>query len=344
VAERILVIRLSALGDVVLATPAARALRAHFPQAKIDWLVDAAYLPVLAHNPHLSNAIPYDRRGEHAGAAGLLRLRSQLRQPKYDLVVDLQAKPKTLALARALGAKRVVTLQKRTRSEALRAVIGLDRPNVRMHAIEMYLEALGVLAVKPQGGRLECSVTERGRTQAAPFFADATSVVGISPGARWATKRWESSRFAEVANALTREGHRVLLLGGPGDVAELTAMREKLVQPALDTSALGVEGLIAAVQRCKLVIAGDSGPIHIADALGVPTVALYGPTAPRRWAPRDPRHRIIHKDLVCSPCSNHGSKRCPLGSMQCMREISSSEVTAAALGVLNAPAREAVAP
>ncbi|MBS2029665.1 MAG: glycosyltransferase family 9 protein [Deltaproteobacteria bacterium] len=342
--ERILVIRLSALGDVVLATPAARALRAHFPEARIDWLVDAAYLPILAHNPHLSNVVPYDRRAGHAGAAGLLRLRAQLRSQKYDLVIDLQAKPKTVALARALGAQRVVTLQKRSRGEALRALIGLDRPNVRLHAIEMYLEALGVLGVKPQGFQLECSVTERGRTQAERFFPAAASVVGLSPGARWATKRWEPARFAEVGNALARAGHRVLLLGGPGDRAELEAVRAGLEEPALDTAELGVEGLIAAVSRCKLVVAGDSGPVHLADALGVPTVALYGPTAPRRWAPRDPRHRIIHKDLVCSPCSNHGSKRCPLGSLQCMREIASSEVAEAALGVLAAPAREARAP
>ena len=119
--SRILIIRLSALGDVVLATPALRALRRRFPQARIDWLVDADYVPLLEKNPHLSHLIAYDRRGEHAGAAGLLRLRSQLRRQRYELVIDLQRKPKTVALARALGASQVVALQKRTQAELLRA-------------------------------------------------------------------------------------------------------------------------------------------------------------------------------------------------------------------------------
>lgn len=346
--ERILIIRLTALGDVVLATPALRALRAAYPKARIDWLVDRAYVPVLESNPHLSSLIPYDQRGEHRGAAGFIRLRQQLRRQRYDLVIDLQGKPKTAALRRALGASTVVAISKRTRAEVLRAVVGLDRPLVKFHATEMYLNALAALEVPPQGHQLECSLTPRGKQAAAELLGpgEAASFVALAPGARWATKRWDPERFAQVGNKLAASGHALLLIGGPGDAAELDAVKAGLQAPALDTRALGVDGVIAAIARCKLLVAGDSGPVHLADALGVPTVALYGPTAPRRWAPRDPRHRILHADLVCSPCSNHGSRRCPIGTHRCMKDLTVEQVAAAALEVLGArPApREALAP
>lgn len=348
--ERILIIRLTALGDVVLATPALRALRAANPNARIDWLVHKAYAPVLEANPHLSSLITYDQAGEHAGAAGLVRLRNQLRRQRYDLVVDLQAKPKTAALRRALGAKGVAVIRKRTRAELLRAVVGMERPLVRYHATELYLNALAALNVPPQGPALECVPTDAGRSEAAKLLGEGQDqrFVALAPGARWATKRWEPARFAEVGNRLADAGHELLLIGGPGDGAELDAVRAGLRRPALDTRALGVAGVVAAIARCKALVAGDSGPVHLADALGVPTVALYGPTAPRRWAPRDPRHRIIHADLVCSPCSNHGSRRCPIGTHRCMKDISAEHVAAAALDVLAAPPaprlREARAP
>jgi len=340
--DRILLIRLSALGDVVLATPALRALRLHAPRARIDWLVDAAYAPVLDGNPHLSSLVPYDKGGEHRGAPGLLRLRNQLRRQRYDLVIDLQAKPKTLALARSVGAQRVVTLEKRTSAEALRAAVGFDRPVVHLHAVDMYLRALEALGVPAQGPALDCAPSSRGLAQAAALRGGAP-YVGLAPGARWATKRWPPERFAAVANHLAREGHRILLVGGPGDRAELAAVRSHLAQPAPDTAELGVDGLIAAVAQCELLVCGDSGPLHLACALGVPTVGLYGPTSPRRWAPRGPGHRVIDEALVCSPCSNHGTRKCPIGTHACMQAITEAKVLKAARELLADPCTRSAA-
>lgn len=335
---RILFIRLTALGDVVLATPALRALRRRFPQARIDWLVDAAYVPLLEKNPHLTHLVPYDRRGEHAGGAGLLRLRAQLRRQRYDLVVDLQRKPKTVALARGLGAARVVALQKRTKAELLRAMVGLQRPQVKAHAIQMYLDALSPLQVAGDELGLEVPLAPTARLSAERVCGagEDRRFVAIAPGARWATKRWLPERFGAVARALHQAGHPLLLLGGPTDAEALAAVRAAVGAELPDTASLGVDGLVGALARCKLLVACDSGPLHLASALQVPAVALYGPTAPRRWAPRAGAVTVIHKGLVCSPCSNHGSARCPIGTHQCMKEISAEEVVAAALALLDA--------
>jgi heptosyltransferase-2 len=346
--ERILILRLSALGDVVLATPALRALRAHYPRARIDWVVESAYVDLLQGNPHLSSLIAYDKRGDHRGAAGMLRLRKQLASQKYDLVVDLQAKPKTAALARSLGAKRIVSLQKRSRSELLRAAVGLDRPLVRAHAVDLYLEVLAPLGVPGAGPALEVPLTERAKALAAALgpapAPGAPSWVGIAPGARWATKRWSPERFAEVGNALAARGHPLVLLGGPGDRAELDAVRALLrVPPVADTRELSISGLVGAIARLGLLVAGDSGPVHLADALGVPVVALFGPTSSKRWGPRVGPHRVVSLELVCSPCTNHGGARCPIGTHACLAHLEARAVVGAAEELLAgrgaAPAR-----
>jgi heptosyltransferase-2 len=330
--ERILMVRLSALGDVVLATPVLRALRAHFPAAQIDWLVESSYLDLVVGNPHLSEAVAYDKRGVHRGALGLLRLRLELQRRRYDLVIDLQAKPKTAALVRLLGAGRVVSLQKRDAPALLRAAVGRDRPLVRAHAVELYLEVLASLGIPAAGLPLELPP----RAARLP----RTGAAGLAPGARWATKRWSPARFAEVGNRLAARGHPVVLVGGPGDVAELDAVRAGLdAPPLLDTRALSIAQLIDTVAGFGVLVAGDSGPVHIASALGIPTVALFGPTSPQRWGPLGAQHRVVTRGLACSPCSNHGSAHCPLGTHACLREIGSEEVAAAALAALAFPAQ-----
>ena len=327
--ERALIVRLSALGDVVLATPVLRALRRHLPAAQIDWLVERSYLDLLVGNPHLSEAIGYDKRGVHRGATGFVRLRSELRRRHYDLVIDLQAKPKTAALVRSLGAQQIASLKKRDGRSLLRAAVGLDRPLVRAHAVELYLEVLAELGVPGAGLALE--LPKR------PGSRPAARGVGLAPGARWATKRWPAERFSEVGNRLSARGHAVVLIGGPGDGPELDAVRAGLdVPPILDTRTLPISGLIDAVGELEVLVAGDSGPVHIASALGVPAVALFGPTTPLRWGPGGAQHRVVTRALPCSPCSNHGSARCPLGTHACLLEIGAEEVAAAALAAIAA--------
>jgi heptosyltransferase II len=326
--QRILLIRLTALGDVVLATPLLHALRAAFPEAGIDWLVHEAFAPLLMSEPGLK-VIPW-KSGDR-GLAG------QLRSARYDWVIDLQNKPKTALLRARLGAGRVVVLRKRTVAQSIASLVGLERPQRGPHAVDACLsvvERLGVAAVDRQP---RIHLSDAGRAEVAGLLARRRSKIlwGLAPATRWATKRWPPARFSELAASAAAAGADILLLGGPADRAALDEVGRTL-GPALigDTVGCSVAGLAAAIAACNLVVSNDSGPAHLAAALGRPLVVLFGPTSPTRWAPTGAAVRVLYENLSCSPCSNHGSDRCPIGTHACLEAIPTARVLETARGLL----------
>lgn len=331
--QRILLIRLTALGDVVLALPALSALRARFPEARIEWLVEAPYAPLLAGVPGLDGVVAYEKRGRHAGAAGWLALRSELAERGYDLVIDLQRKAKTVALAAGLGAPQVLGLRKRQGWGWVTAALGRERPATSPHVSELYLGALEALGVERGAPEVRLPVSARAREAAAPFLSRPWPVV-IAPGATWATKRWSPRRFGELARALHDEGHAVVLGGGPSDREAVEEARAASGLPLQDTCDAPVEAWTGLLAASALLIANDSGPVHLAHALGTPVVVLFGPTAPGRWAPRDGPVRVLSLGLTCSPCSNHGTERCPLGTHACLEGLPADQVLEAGRALL----------
>jgi len=355
--ERILVIRLSALGDVLLAGPAVRALARHFPNARIDWLVEADYIPLVGQARGLPlqsrfRAVAYEKRGRHAGIGGLLALHRELAAQRYDLVVDLQNKPKTRVFHSL--APSCLAWHKRTPSQALLALAGREKPLTRAHAIDLYFEPLGIPVPSAADDRaLELHLAPEHYEQARAVVPEGR-VAAIAPSARWANKRWPAERFGELLLRLKQREFAPLLIAGPGDVEVLAAVRgaacgtrtipdtvhdvgAQHAAPCTaapttipDTAKLGVGGLAAAIARSTVVIANDSGPVHLASALKIPVVAIFGPTSPERWRPRSQRAEVVRLDSCdCSPCSNHGGDSCPLGHHRCLREISVEAVLAA---------------
>lgn len=332
--EKILVIRLSALGDNVLAIPAVRLLARRFPGAAIHWLTEQPYVSLLRGVEGVE-PIPYDKKGADKGLAGLIRLRRRLGQEGYDLVVDLQNKPKT-GILRGAG-KRSIAYRKRSFMGALKSLAGREPPLDREHTTEALAKALAPLGIglpEGEGERQDVltprlKATEAMRREASSAgISPSTRTVGIAPGARWATKRWAAERFALLARRFEDEGRRILLVGGPGDRAAFDVIRGQLAHPelCLDTASLSVGGLAGALACCDLCVTGDSGPAHIAGALGVPTLAIFGPTSVRRWAPRGPFTQVATLNLPCSPCSNFGGDACPLGTHDCMAKLEVEQV------------------
>ncbi|HET9594390.1 MAG TPA: glycosyltransferase family 9 protein, partial [Anaeromyxobacteraceae bacterium] len=200
--------RYSALGDVVLATSVLDPLLERFPGARVEWVTDAPYAPLLEGLPQISAVHAVAR--DAAGAAGL---RARLRRG-FDLAVDLQNKVRSRALARVAAPQRV-TFRRRTPGGALLAVLGRDRPLARAHATALYAEALAPLGVT-RPGPLHLHLSPSARALAADALAPVRRpIVAIAPGARWATKRWPAERFAAVADALAAEGASIVLAGGP---------------------------------------------------------------------------------------------------------------------------------
>jgi heptosyltransferase-2 len=325
---RVLVVRYSALGDVVLATSILAPLRARFPDLHLEWVTDAPYAPLLRGLPDVAE-VHVLRRGKGGNSAALGRaLRG-----RFDIAIDLQNKARTALMVRAAAPRRI-TFRRRTAWQSISAAFGYDPPLSRAHATELYLEALRPLGVGAPGP-LQISLSPQARERAGELLDGVPCpVIAVAPGARWATKRWAPERFAAVADALAETGAHIVLAGGPGDRAAFAELRAALRVPvAADLSSLPIDALAAALARVDLLVSNDSGPVHLASAVGTPVLALYGPTSMVRWGPRPPG-RSLSLALPCAPCSNHGGDRCPAGHHRCMLDLTPDAVIAAAREML----------
>lgn len=324
----ILVVRTSALGDVVLATSILEPLRARFPRARIEWVTEAPYAPLLEGLPELAAVHRLGREGPDSPLAVAARLRG-----RFDFAVDLQNKLRSALVARAASPLRA-SFRRRTAWRAALSLFGSDPPLVRAHQTRLYAEALAPLGTF-EPGRVKVSLSPQARALAADALQGVQApAVAIAPGARWATKRWPAERFAAVADALAAQGCDVVLCGGPGDRDAFAAFRAAArARVAADLSFLPVDALAAAIARVQLLVACDSGPVHLATAVGTPVLALFGPTSTARWGPPAPG-RALALGLACAPCSNHGGDYCPDGHHRCLADLAPETVIAAAREML----------
>jgi heptosyltransferase I len=286
----VLIVRLGALGDVVHAVPAAAALRAAHPHARIDWLVEARHRAIVDLVTVVDRVVALEGRSMKAW----LDAARVLRQGRYDVALDLQGLMKSAVLARMSGATRVIGFsiwhlrEKSARPFYSETEARGDEPEP--HVIQKNLRLLQTLGVRDEVVRFPLAASHspaRARVQAeagGPFAL-------INPGAAWPNKRWPAARFGEVA-AFLRDvrGLPSFVLWGPGE--------EALAQQVVDASAgaarlappTGLADVLALARAAALMVSGDTGPLHIATAAGTPTVALFGPTDPARngpWAPGD---------------------------------------------------------
>jgi len=327
--QRILVVRYSALGDVVLATSILGPLRQLFPAARIEWVTSGGAASLLEGLPELAAVHRLGQSGEQAPAALRARLRG-----RFDLALDLQEKVKSRWLVTAAAPRRL-WFHRRTLGQALLSLVGRDRPLARAHATRLYAEVLAPLGAGLEPGPLRVALSPQARAAAAAALGGARRpLVAIAPGATWATKRWAPERFAAVADALHAGGHAIVLCAGPADAPAVAAFRAALTAPlAADLSALPVDALAAALGEARLLVTNDSGPVHLATALGVPALVLFGPTSTVRWGPPAPG-RALSLGLPCQPCSNHGGERCPLGHHRCLADLPVARVLEEARGML----------
>lgn len=330
---RALVLRTSALGDVVLTTPFLRALAAHLG-GPVEVVTSAAYASLLEGLPFVAKVWRWERE---QGVGALAR--SLAAAGPFDLVVDLQNKARTLALLLRLPAKRRLRLVKRRGlREALGSLFGGGPILHERAAASLYFDAFAALeapaAPRPEVALHADAVEAAGRVAAR---AKGAPIVGLAPGARWALKRWPPERFAEVGAALQEEGAEILLVGGPQDRAAIDRVLSGLARPALaDTAALGLADLAALLARLEALITVDSGPAHLAQAVGTPVVSVFGPTSHRRWGPPAGAGAVVALPLACAPCTNHGRGGCAFGDRACLDALAAAPVQEVARAALRA--------
>jgi lipopolysaccharide heptosyltransferase I len=324
---RFLIIRLGSLGDVVHGIPVAAALRNHFPQARIDWLVDPHYVELLDLVQSLDRRIGFDPRGLARNEGAWTSLR-ELRGVGYDTVLDLQGLLKSAVLARVVNGGRVIGFPRAHLREPLAAFLYTTTPDPggASHVIHKGLSLLAPLGVVDRTARFPLAVprTATAASVVQRFGPDGYAI--INPGAAWPNKRWPPARFGSLAAAIHREhGLRSVVLWGPGEeslAASVGAASEGAAEPAPPTT---IADIVAIARGARLMISGDTGPLHIGGAMGTPLVALFGPTLPERNGPWSPHDVVLSRVTTCS-CLYE--RRCRRDS-PCIDDIGVDEVVEA---------------
>jgi heptosyltransferase I len=327
--RRILAIKLSSLGDLFHALPTVHALKAA-TGATIDWLTQPSFVPLVNCFADVDRVLAFPR---HRFIHFLPRFLSELRRERYDLVVDLQGLLKSALPARLArtvrGAPRVGPSFHREGARWLYSAVAGPR-NKRRHAVDEGLDLLRWLdwPIPPTSFPLRF-----------PSFPlpPGPPVVAIAPMSRWPTKNWPPEPFADCARRLMNAGVRIALVGGPeeagvcADIARRLGPGPDVLNYAGRTTLPELGGLLA---ECALLLTVDSGPMHIASALGRPVLALFGPTDPTRTGPYGAGARVLWVDgLACRPCF---SRTCARRDLACLRQLYPSRVAEAALDLLRA--------
>jgi lipopolysaccharide heptosyltransferase I len=320
----ILIVRLGALGDVVHAVPAAAALRSAFPGAGIDWLVDARHRGIVDLVTVVDRAIPLERPTLGGWTAAL----RALRQTPYDVALDLQGLMKSAVLARASGAARVVGFSIwHLREKAARPFYSDAHDAEGGHVIRKNLRLLRAIGVDDDQIRFPLAEV------ASPALDDLRRRIPpdrrfalINAGAAWPNKRWPPERFGELASFL-RDACELtpVVLWGPGEERLAGAVIAASSNAAIAAPATSVPDLVALARASALVVAGDTGPLHIATAVGTPTVSVFGPTDPERNGPYAPDDVAVSRYETCG-CRY--DRRCHEPSW-CLGTVEAAEVCAA---------------
>ncbi|HEX5773326.1 MAG TPA: glycosyltransferase family 9 protein, partial [Geomobilimonas sp.] len=317
----ILVIKPGAIGDLLQLTPAIRALHEKYPQARISILVSSAATATLfQHNPLVHEAIVFDKRGAHRSLSSLAKLWLWLFRTRYDLVVNFQrSNLKAWFLVSAAFPCRVLVYHK-ARGRTI-------------HAVLNHIETLAPLGIDPS--TVDQHLEFEPGADAAQFAADLFSssglagkpVVALNPGASNRIKCWSPQRFGRLGDRLMTElGAGVVIVGGADERDLAEAIVSRMKSPVLDL--VGRTTLLqlgAVLQRCTTIVTGDTGPLHMATAVGTPAVALFGAINPDRTGPVGEGHRVIrHPEVSCVPCVADTCVN--LVTMECMKKITVEEV------------------
>jgi predicted lipopolysaccharide heptosyltransferase III len=303
--RKILLSRLRFIGDVVLTTPIIRAMRAAYPEAHIAYLAERKAVSLLQHNPYLNELIPYDIEKNIFSQILFYR---RLHTSRYDLVIDFFGNPRTALLTYATGARVRLGLDERTRSRLYTLRVKDDRrPKT---AIQFYFQFLQALGVKPTSTRTEIFLTEDERREARTYLqwngidVDRPIVV-IHSAASWPAKVWPSDRFAQLADhIIARLGAQVILHQGPKDHQIVSEVSRRCTGTVKVLDILPLRQLAAILSHASVCVANDSGPMHIAAAVGTKTIGIFGPGEENIWFPYDPSdgHVALRKDVWCHPC------------------------------------------
>ena len=324
-AERIVVIDLLYLGDLIFATPFIKNLRDKYPEARIDFVANAKFASVIENNPHLDNVYSYNKSWSILKSWQFAR---KLSTNNYDLGLNIHGNWRTALLMKVIDPDYSVGFGDKGRG------IFLDKELTRLeeaHMVEVYRQFLRDLEFLelPEADlelEVEASVTTNVEELLASYNLDsAERLIALNTGGSWPTKRWPKEKFAALADKLIKkEVGEVIFTGGSSDIERVDEIKEmmdgEVVSLAGETT---LKELAALAKEIDVMVSGDSGPVHVTAAVGTPTITLFGPSNEKKYQPYGEQHKIITNQVECRPCGEHD---CPLEHHNCLDKVKVNKV------------------
>ena len=324
--KKILFIRIDRIGDIVMSTPALKAIKQAFPHSELTVLASPPNSPLVFNNPNIDHIVVYDRRGS---LIDRIRVIQKLRESSFDLAIDPYAdyELETALIAFFSGAKRRTGYA----SYGREVFFNLPAPEIRSnrHFIDLTLDVLKPVGIVTKDKTPEIYLTDDEKKWAGDWLnkngLGRNPVIGMHPGASYETQRWPPERFAELADLLQVDKKLdVIIFGGPDDEHLVNRICSILHGEVTAYIAHDLRKLAALISCCHVFVCNNSGPLHMSVAIGTPTISFMGPTIKERWMPLGDIHTILRIDDL--PCIGCNKGYCKINTHDCMRLIPSSMV------------------
>lgn len=314
--EKILIVKLGAIGDVVHAMPVLRTLRANLPSAYIAWVIEEKAAPLLRGNPDIDDLIVINtkrwRKKISLESLGEIRqFIASLRGKKIDLAIDLQGLIKSGAISWLSGAKTVIGFKSAHRREYLNGIftnLKAGPENGKTHIIDIYLSLLNPLNLDISRKNVLFNIPGEDEHYINDFIiqnglSGDKPLIAVNPGAGWETKKWGAKNYASLADMILEDNKcNAMITWGPGEEKLAKEIKDLMKHNVVISPPTSLTQSIALLKRCNLLVAADTGPLHIGAALGIKTAAIFGPSDPNRNGPYGEGHQILHKKLECGNC------------------------------------------
>lgn len=316
---KVLVIRMSSIGDVLLTTPVLKAFKKRYPDAIIDFLVLDKFKDSILGCKYIDNLIIFDKSKDD-GYTNIVKFANKLKENGYDYVFDLHAKFRSKLIAKKLGIK-TYSYKKRAWWKGILVKLRLIKYKVDDTIIKNYFGAFKDFGLEYEGEDLEFSYGDNSK------FKEYTGLPMMAPGASKETKKWTEDGFGNLAKLLfEKHGLKTVLIGGKEDIEKCERINKISGNKCINLAGkLTLKESGALLSVGKFLVTNDSGPFHIARGVNCPTFVIFGPTSPGMFEFGE-NDKLIYAGVKCSPCSLHGGKKCPKGTFNCMKSITSVDL------------------
>lgn len=329
--DKILIFRLSSIGDIVLTSALIRCIKKQYPDARIDYVIKKQFRQLIEHNPKITKIYTVD---SSKGLKGLKEIKSEIKAEKYDVFLDIHKNMRSLFIRTGSKANKILTFKKHIFKRTLLTSFGIDKYTTVTPVYKRFVQAAQSIGVNYDNKGTELYISTEidekiKRELYSKNILGNKPYVLLCPGASFKNKQWLPERFAELANKLINTANvNVVLAGGKAEEDICKYIVQETNGKAFDFSVrLNILESAIVAKYAKVVVANDTGMLHIAEALKVPVVGIYGPTARQLgYYPILAESQVAEVDLPCRPCTKMGTGTCPKKHWKCMKDISTSMV------------------